>query len=199
MALVFGKSATDPLQLVPVGTGRRKTLEIGSVDRLNWGGWLPDGRIVLDVVQGGGISKTLLVPVSGGAPAPFLPPSYRLDGARLVAPDGHAVVARAESGALSLCALPAATCVPLAGAQASDTVAGWTADSRAVLVFNNNSSAFELQAVDATTGRRTPWKTLRTKEPTIGSARRLVAAPNGDVVLGYDRFRADLYVIKGLR
>ncbi|HJR58295.1 MAG TPA: serine/threonine-protein kinase [Vicinamibacterales bacterium] len=185
--------------LVPIGPGQARPIDLGAMKRLGWTGWHPDGRLILDIVRPDESRRTYAVAATAGPLTPFLPPGLSLNGGRLISPDGHRIIATGADGQLVRCALPAASCQPLPGRRAADEVAGWLADNHTVIVVNDRVLPGAVDALDVDSGRRMMWRTLRPMQYSLSGIRRVVVAPNGTMLLGYDRSRTELYVIRGLR
>ena len=198
-AVVYLVGEKDPIRLVPIGPGQPTTVDAGPVASAGWAGWHPDGRLLFGVSRPDGTYQTLARPAGGGASVPLLPAGYRLDGFRLLASDGGAIIARAPDGQFAICRLPAAQCAPLNGTHPEDRVAGWSGDSRSVLLLHNSATTIDIESLDIASGHRAPTRHVHTTEPSLGGARSLAIAPNGSMLLSYNRTHSALYVIKGLR
>jgi len=187
------------LTVVPIGTGQSHSIDVGPLKGVAWSGWHPDGRLILDIVRPDDSRGTFVVPPRGGTAAALLPPGFTLSGGRLISPDGRGMIAAGPDGQAMRCTLPAVHCAPLAGRRPGDEIAGWLADNRTVIVLNNRALPGSVDAVDVETGRRAIWRTVASNQPSVSGIRRLIVSPDGAMLLGYDRARCDLYVIRGLR
>jgi eukaryotic-like serine/threonine-protein kinase len=187
------------LTIVPIGTGQARSIDVGPLKGVSWSGWHPDGRLILDLVRPDASRGTFIVAAGGGTPAALLPPGFRLSGGRLISPDGTGLIASGPDGQLVRCSLPAVRCVALAGRRPGDEIAGWLADNRTVVVVNSRTLPGSVEALDVETGSRAVWRKVTSKQPSVSGIRRLVVAPDGSMLLGYDRSRSELYVIRGLR
>jgi hypothetical protein len=196
------KAGEGRLRIVPT-TGLAQDLDIGPVDSVTAGGFLNDGRIIIELLrQADQPPATFVRPAAGGALAPFLPEGMHLSGPRVVAPDGMHVFAADADRRPAICTVPAsglAVCTALAGVTSDDRIAGWTADSRAVLVYQKYPVPIRIDRVEIATGKRSVVTTVRPATAAVSGVNNLVMTPSGSIVYGYARNRSTLYVISGVR
>ena len=86
------------------------------------------------------------------------------------------------------------------GIRADDVIAGWLADSRAILVASRTQPV-TVSRLDVATGQHTPVTTLAPGEMDgVTSVRGVTFAPDGDhYVFGYPRLLSELFVVDGLK
>jgi hypothetical protein len=198
-ALVSSREASPKLSLVPTGAGQSRTVDAGPVELLGWAGWHPDGRIVIEIARPRGKPRVYTLSANGGVPIPLLPEGLRLIGANVIAPDGSRIVAVNAQGQLLMCTLVTCACTAVAGVRSDDHVAGWSADGSSLFVAAGNSAPVQVDLLQISTGRRTPWKTIRPRQAAVTGLLGITATTNGAILYGYSRTRTELYVIRGLR
>ncbi len=200
-ALVASYESPPVVSIVPTGAGQRQVLDLGPVESVEWGGWLPDGRLVIQVSRPNTGPAVVLVTADGVSPTPLLPAGVTLPprSGNLISADGSRTLAVSETGDWVICGIVETTCRPAPGLGADDDVAGWAADGRSLFVFRNRIGSFQVDRVDLTSGRRVLWKPLRPLQPAVTGLRKVIAAPDGTVFYGYSRSASQLYIIKGLK
>jgi hypothetical protein len=90
-------------------------------------------------------------------------------------------------------------CRPITGAEAAEYVAGWSADSKAVITFRREAGTAKVDRLDIATGRRTPVTTIHPLVAALSGIYGVIAAPDGAITYSYSRDASQLYVIKGLK
>jgi Tol biopolymer transport system component len=198
-ALVTSIQTPVKISIVPTGAGQPHAIDIGAVDLVTWAGWLPDGRLVIQIVRSGSDPAVYMVSATGLNPTPLLPTGTTLRGDHLISPDGAHIVAVDSTGRFVVCTTTAPTCRPLPGARDGDVVSGWSADGQSVFVFQPQPMQAQIEKIDVGSGRRSTWKTVRPLNPAVTGFNTLMVAPDGGVAYGYGRSRSELYVIKGLK
>ena len=187
------------LSIVPTGAGQPQPLDLGPIESVPWAGWLPDGRIVVQLLRAGAKPVVYALSPDGRSPAGLLPEGMTLRGDNLISPDGSRIVASDTEGKLMVCATAAQDCRPLPGARDRDDVAGWATDGKSVFVYQKEDVPAQVDRLDVASGARSPWKTVRPAHAAIAGLFRIAASPDGDLVYGYSTTRSELYVIKGLK
>ncbi len=194
-------SVTSPIQasIVSTGAGQPRTLNLGAIAKLSWGGWRPDGSIVLDVVRPGLRSAVYVLSADGRTLAESLPAGMALRGGNLISPDGARIVAVDVDGRPMLCTFGSKSGVPLPGAQVTDEVAAWAPDGRSVFVYGHQSTPARIERLDIITGARSPWKQITPLEPAVTGLQKVIVLPDGSVTYGYSRYQSELFLIRGLK
>src|SRR6185503_11173910 len=198
MALVRSRGTPIRLTIVPT-TGLAQPLDVGPLDDIDAGGWLTDGRLVLELRRPGETGTVYIRPAGGGPLARLWPAGMHVAGP--FSRDGR-VVAVNESDSLQICTTPATgegTCTPLAGLTPGDWLAGWTADNRALFVYRRYPIPVRVDRLDVATGRRELFATLQPASAAVSGLRALVVTPDGSIAYHYVRSRSALYVISGLK
>ncbi len=200
-ALVVAKETPIKLSIVPTGAGQTQVLDVGAVDVVSWAGWLPDGRLVIQAGLKGGSATVFILAAGGGRSTELLPAGVTLSGPgqALISPDGSSIAAVDSQARLVVCTtVTPVTCRPIPGTSVDDAVAGWSADSKTLVVYSRGTG-MTVERLDITTGRRTAMTTLRPLQPALSGFRPVIAAPDGAIAYTYTRDASQLYVIKGLK
>jgi hypothetical protein len=200
---VLARSFAGPPKVLLVPTsGMAQPLDIGPIEAVAAGGWLKDGRLVLELRRTAVESFAVFAaPAKGGALSPLLPAGLHLP-PRASAPNGQRIAAVDETGRLQICTVPPAglaTCTPLPGTTEGDRVAGWTADSAAIFVYRQYPVPVKIDRLTIATGRRDLLTTLQTASAAVSGVRSVFVTPRGAIFYNYARDRSTLYVISGLK
>jgi hypothetical protein len=202
-ALVISKELPLKAWVVPTGAGQPQLLDVGPADLLNWAGWLPDGRIVVQTARRDEPVNVSVIAATGGAPTRLLPPGTTLGGPglNLISPSGTLIAAVDDQSRMVVCTIigASAACRQVPGAESRDTVAGWTADGRSLVTYQGEAGTARIDQLDITTGRRTTVTTLRPLAAALSGIGKVIATPDGAIAYFYDRDASQLYVIKGLK
>jgi DNA-binding beta-propeller fold protein YncE len=198
-AIVVSIETPTKVSVVPTGAGRPSVLDLGPVESVTWAGWLPDGRLVLELVRPGKAPVAYALSPEGRDPVVLLPEGTILSGNNLISPDGSRVIAVNAAGSLVACTIATPGCRPVPGAQDDDQVAGWSADGKSLFVYRGQQKPVQVDRLDVASGTRTAWKTLHPVFAAVSGLGDVFAAPDGALVYGYSRTRSELYVIKGLK
>jgi hypothetical protein len=187
------------LSLVPTGPGQSRVLDVGPIERINEAAFHPDGRLILDITRPGTAPAVVGLSVTGGEPPTVIPDGLRLAGSRSVSPDGTHLVARDAEGRLLSCALSNSTCQAVPGTGANDLFAGWRGDNQSLYVYQRFRVPVDIALVAVGTGRRTPFRTLRPRQPILTHPVHLFVLPDGTAAYDYYRSRSQLFIIRGLQ
>jgi eukaryotic-like serine/threonine-protein kinase len=200
-ALVASKESPPTLSIVPTGAGRPSVVDIGPIEQASWAGWLPDGRLIVQVVRPGASAVAYTLSADGRDPNALLPDgvAFSAFSGNVIAPDGSRVIAVDADGAFVVCFVAKPECRPAPGIRDDEQVAGWSADNQSVFVWTQAPGRFEVDRVDVGSGRRSLWKTIRPLQPALSGLLGISAAPDGALAYSYRRSSAQLYVIKGLQ
>ncbi len=198
-ALVVSSESPPKVSIVPTGAGQPRVLDLGPVESVEWAGWHPDGRIVVEIVRPGAKPIVHVLSPEGRSPVALLPEGNVLRGGNLFSPDGSSIVAIDALGKLAVCTLAASACRPLTGARDDDEVAGWSADGKSVFVYRKQSIPVQVDRIEVASGARSAWKTVQPMYAAVCGLGTVIASPDGALAYGYSRARSELYVIKGLK
>jgi len=158
--------------------------------------WFPDSRrLVVVGHEKGKKDRSYELSLGGGAPKPITPEGT--SGA-FVSPDGKWLVVITED-AVRLFPMDGG---PLrdVGLRSEERVAGWLADSRALLVWSR-TKPIVVERLDITTAKRTTVTTLAPSEMDgVTALNGVVFTPDGDhYVYTYPRLLSELFVVSGLK
>jgi len=196
--------------LVPVGAGTPRTLPLGKLTALYEADFLPDGkRVVFGGREPGRGARIYVQDLNGGEPRPISPEGWRTDA--LPTPDGRFV--EGAAGATHILfpvdggdprALPFLT--------ASDSPVQWSPDGRFLYVVRGHqwsdtpATIYQtmeavIERVDATTGARRLWKSVRAADPVgLEAINNFFITPDGRAYCyGYVRSLSDLFIIEGVK
>jgi hypothetical protein len=197
------RSHVKPIKLTIVPTsGLAQPLDVGPLDDIHAGGWLKDGRLVLELRRPGESGTVYVRPAAGGALARLLPAGVHVIGRRPFSPDGQRVTAADEKGEVLICTTPATgegACTPVTGSKSSDDIAGWASDNRSLFLYQHYPVPIRVDRLDVATGRRELFATVQPASAAVSGLRNLVITPDGAIAYTYGRSRSTLYVISGLK
>jgi eukaryotic-like serine/threonine-protein kinase len=196
--------------LLPVGVGLPKTLPRGSLVDLFEANFLPDGKgVVFGGAEYGRGRRIFVQDLDGSAPRPISPEGVRTVG--LTTPDGQFVLGF-SGGQHLLFGVDGGKPRTLPFLSSEDSPLQWTLDGQFLYVLHaspwSNTPAqiyqtmeARIDKVDAVTGLRTPWKTIKPADPVgLEAINAVFINPRGTAYCyGYLRTLSDLFVIDGLK
>jgi eukaryotic-like serine/threonine-protein kinase len=201
-ALVRSHGTPVQISLVPV-SGLARQLDVGPIEDVAVGGWLKDGRLMLELRRPGARWAVFAGPAAGGSFVPYLPTGVHLIGPRLLfSPARDRVFVFKEDGGVQLCTTPdtgVGVCAAVPGAVPEEQIAGWATDGRSVLVYRRYPVPVRIEKLDVATGRRELFATLQPTTAAVSGLINLIVTPSGSMVYDYARVRSSLYVISGLK
>jgi hypothetical protein len=195
------------LSLVPT-SGLPQALDVGDAIDASGGGWLKDGRLVVQLVRKAGEHPVVYArPREGGPLTQLLSDGVGVPPVRPVAPDGRRLVAFDVSRGPVMCEAAAtglATCKPLTAVtkdsiRPDERFGGWTADGGGVIVYRAYPTPVSIDRLDLATGRRERVAMLQPALPALTGIRQLLVTPKGAIFYDYSRNRSVLYVISGVK
>jgi eukaryotic-like serine/threonine-protein kinase len=198
-ALVVSNQSPPTISMVPTGAGQPQIIDLGVVDLVSWAGWLPDGRLVIEVVRPGSGPVAYVLSAAGRGPVKVLPAGVTLHGGNLISPDGSRVIAVDAAGQFVVCTIATPGCRPVAGTHDGDVMSGWAADNQSVFVYQPTPDQVLVERLDVVSGRRSAWKTIRPLSAAVSGLTTLIASPDGALAYVYRADASQLYVIKGLK
>jgi eukaryotic-like serine/threonine-protein kinase len=196
--------------LLPVGPGSPTSLPRGGLAAVFEARFLRDGtRVVFGGREEGRGSRIYIQDLKGGAPRAISPEGVRT--AALATPDGRFVLG-SSSGQHVLISVDDGKPRPLSFLSSEDSPLEWTRDGRFLYVLRgspwSDTAAQIYQAmearidkVDAVTGARTPWKTIKPAD-TVGleGINQVFITPDGNTYCyGYLRSLSDLFIVEGVK
>ncbi len=144
-----------PSQIVmnAIGSGEKRVLPSGGIETYALGEYFPDGkRVLVCGNEAGHRSRCYVQEIAGGPPRPITPEGT---GGGLVSPDGKSVLARDSDGKYFMYPVAGGAPVPVSWIGPDETVAQWTSDGRAILVFHQKEIPSRVEKIDMSTGHRT--------------------------------------------
>jgi Tol biopolymer transport system component len=198
------RSAEGPLSLLPTGPGVARPLPTGGI-RFQRAGFFPDGsRIYVTGAPPGGASRIYVASFSEGKIVAVTGDGVRA-GLRAVAPDGASILGQGSDGRFRLYPTGAGGGAPrdVPGFTASEEEQpiGWTADGRALYVYQRLRVPAAIFRIDVATGARTVWKEIAPPDRAgVESIWSLDVTPDGRAyAYSFGRTLSDLYLADGLR
>jgi Tol biopolymer transport system component len=160
--------------------------------------WFPDGQRLLIVGnEPGKPSRTFVQDTNGGKPTPITPEGIR---ATRVSPDQKTVTV-AEGGKLKLVPIEGGAPRAITDLEPGESVIRWSGDGRFLFLRKSTEpSSLTISRLDTVTGRKEPWKELKTPDPVGVQIREVVMTPDGaSYAYSYQRDISTLYLAEGLR
>ena len=208
LALRIGPKRRE-LVLLPTGAGKTETLT-NDLDTV-WGGFLPDGRIVITAQTAEGL-RMFLQARDGTPPRAITPPGVSIGylnaaGAGAIdpiSPDGQLLVFDREQRAWLLplgssAAQPVRK--PAPGVLPGDRAAGWSRDGRHLYVYQMQQLPVKMYDVDVATGERKLLRELGLPNPEgLYRVGPYLLMPDGEsFAYGFARQVSMLYTASGLK
>ncbi len=204
-ALVLVREPEPTVLIVPTGPGKPLKLNLGSVAAIDWGGWLPDGRILIQATKTKGEDPGIFVlRADGNDPTPLLPAGVSIperrerSGFSGLSPDGTRLVAADTTGKPVLCTIETGKCEPVNGMSDADSLAGWSANGSNLLIYQRKPGEVEIRQLDPVSGKRSLWRKVTPARSSTTGVYSLFVSAKGTVAYGYQEEISKLYLVKGL-
>ena len=199
LSIVYGKP--DELRMLPTGAGEARTLPRGSIERLHWARWTPDGKMVFFTGNEAGKSlRIYLLDLASGRMRPVTPEGV---GWNLPAtPDGRFVCSGDREGRVRLYPIDGSgEARLLPGLEPGDTPLRWSRDGRYLFVRRRGEPQVRIERLDTATGRSEPWRMLAPADRTglMGMSSVLVSEDGQAYAFSCQRLLSELYLAEGLR
>ncbi|HTL45579.1 MAG TPA: protein kinase, partial [Vicinamibacterales bacterium] len=193
IAIVSGPSGKS-LVIAPTGPGTTRSIDIHNYGFLAFDWFVDNRRIALVAKEQGKLPRTYAVDADTGSVTPLTDERVRVP---FASPDGEWLTGGMR-GDRVLYNLRTKATVPLRGSEHDDSTAGWTADSRAVIVFQADDHALQVFRVDITSGVRSPIATIGGSDTTgfVQSGELTVAADGDHYAYSVTRQLSHLYLLK---
>ncbi|HEV2689043.1 MAG TPA: protein kinase [Bryobacteraceae bacterium] len=197
VATIFSEGSKTQLQLLPTGAGEQRSIGAEGMhyERLEW---FPDGqKILFEGNEPGHPARTFVQEVNGGKPVPLTPEGTR---ATRVSPDLK-YVTMTGGGKLSLLPLAGGDPKPIANLDPGESVLRWSGDDRHLFLRKSEEpSVMKISRLDVATGRKEPWKELKTPDPVGVQIIQVVLTPDGNsYAYSFQRDISTLYLAEGLK
>jgi serine/threonine protein kinase/Tol biopolymer transport system component len=194
-------SASGPAQLtlLPVGPGPSRQIPLPGLERVLTGTrFLSDGkRVAINGNEPGRPGRTFIVDLSGGKPEPATPEGIY---APLPSPDSKFLAGLTADYKLTLFPLDGGPARSIPGVKPGYRVAQWSADSKALYVFQPGEVPLKIQRLDIATGKMKPLRALVPADlggvVSIGPVITNVTA--SEFAYSYYQTLSVLYVISGV-
>src|SRR5579862_1670797 len=199
-ALGIGHSTPQQMFLLPTGTGERRTITNDSIDHYV-GAWIPGGKQVLFYGAEPGHGPRLYVQDLDGGKPRAISPEGAVSSSIVITPDGKLAAGIGADGSRWLFPIGEGDPHPVPGALPNDRIAGFSADGKAVFVYNVAGLPCTIAKIELATGKRTVWKQLTPADAAgVDSIGGLTITPDEkSFVYAYARTLSDLYVVEGLK
>jgi dipeptidyl aminopeptidase/acylaminoacyl peptidase len=198
-AISASQSVPAQLTLLAVGPGPSRQISLPGLERVQFGThFLPDGkRIVVNGNEPGRPGRSYIVDLSGGKPKPVTPEGIY---ATLPSPDGKFVEGATADYKIDLFPLDGGPARSIPGAQPGYRVAQWSADSKALYVFQPGDVPLKIQRLDIATGKMKPVRDVVPADLAgVVSIGPVITSENASMVAySYYQTLSVLYVISGL-
>lgn len=191
---------TRPPQVVlnSIGAGESRRLAAGEITSLKSVAWFPDGKhLLLTGAAEGQPLRSYEMDIAGGnpqalGPADFTGVAVAKDGKRIAGRNGSAETVVFDRGTEKLQVIP--------GIQLEESVARWTEDGRALVVYSSTPWKAQIYRVEVATGKRTLLQTVEPAERAGSTAPMRLAYADGSKTYVYSTVRilGILYVVEGL-
>ena len=197
VACIVSDGPKTTLALLPTGAGEAPAIPASGMhyERVEW---FPDGQRLLFIGnEPGKPPRTFVQEIGGGKPTPIGPEGMR---ATRVSPDQKYVTV-ADKGKLNLFPIAGGALQTIADLEPGESVIRWSGDGRFLFLRKSTEpSSMTIRRLYRATGRKEPWRDLRTPDPVGVQIREVVMTGDGSsYAYSYQRDISTLYVADGLR
>ena len=184
------------LTLLPTGAGEARSVGTEGMhyERVEW---FPDGQRILFTGNEPNRPLRTFIQSLNGKLTPVTPEGMV---AARISPDQKYVTVVA-GGKLTLFPITGGDPKPISSAEPGESVIGWSADGRHLFLSKlEGPSSLEISRLDLSTGRREPWRELKTPDPVGVTISKVVMTTDGEsFAYSFQRDITTLFLIGGLR
>jgi Tol biopolymer transport system component len=185
------------LTLLPTGAGEARSIGTEGMhyERVEW---FPDGqRILFTGNEPNRPQRTFALTLQGQKVTPVTPEGTK---AAHVSPDQKYATVKA-GGKLSLFPIDGGEPKLVPGLEPGESVIRWSADGRHLFLSKlKEPSRMKITRLDISTGRREPWRELKTPDPVGVTISTVAMTPDGEsLAYSFQRDITTLFLIGGLR
>jgi serine/threonine protein kinase/Tol biopolymer transport system component len=194
------------LVLLPRRAG--KTVVLKSDLKVMWGGWLPDGKIILSARTPQG-PRMFVQSRDGSNRKPITPPGVFIglvntegggSGIKPVSPDGKWVFVFDRNSNAWLYPIAGGQPRQAPGVLPRERPAGWSADGQHLYVYRGREIPMKVFEVNVATGERKMVREITLADPAgVHNIDPVIRMPNGEFAYGYLRTMSTLYAAQGLK
>lgn len=194
------------LVLLPRRAGKSEVLR--SDLKVMWGGWLPDGKIIVSARTPQG-PRMFVQDRNGSNRKPITPPGVFIglvntegggSGIKPVSPDGKWVFVFDRDSNAWLYPVGGGQPRRAPGVLPRERPAGWSDDGQWLYVYRGREIPMKVFAVNVTTGERKMVKEITLADPAgVHNIDPVIRMPNGELAYGYLRTMSTLYSAQGLK
>jgi eukaryotic-like serine/threonine-protein kinase len=197
--------AYDPrheLTLIPTGPGESRRLRRGTIDRIIWATFFPDGkRILIAGHEAGRPVRDFVQDLPDGEPRAVTPEGVRHWAPNPISPDGRIAACAGGLSSWTLYPVDGGAPEPMPWIKGGERLERWSADGRAVYIREAKRPQARIVRLDLRTGRRELWKELF---PADGAGVYEIPfpliTPDGRYyAYSYGRDLSELYLVEGLK
>jgi hypothetical protein len=190
------------LDVLPLGAGEVKTLELGPIVEYKAAGWLPGSKDVVFIGRAQGQALQYFVqPIDQSPPRPISGPLADLNYLVCPSPDGKWLAAYGADGRLNLYPVSGGPSRAVSGVAVPDFPLGWSHQGE-LLIARPGGVVLRVSKVEINSGRATLWKEFAPSDPAgLAFVRpRLVMTPDQHYyAYNYERFLNELFAADGLK
>ena len=200
-----GTTVASPLLTRPpqvmlnqIGAGESRRLPVGEITSLKTVDWFPDGKhLLLTGAAEGQSLRTYEMDLEGGTPqalgpADVIGAAVAKDGKRIAGRNASTKTVVFDRGTQKLEIIP--------GVEPQESLAKWTEDGRALIVYSSTPWEARIYRVEVVTGKRTLLQTIEASERAGSTVPIRLAYAEESKTCAYSTVRilGNLYVVEGL-
>jgi hypothetical protein len=187
---------------LPTGTGEARQIEPAGLRGIDQAWFLADGSLVIAGRTPENAGRLWRVNKDGGELRPLTPPQWTtFIGERPISPDQSLLATTHDvETVIRIHPIDGKESWLVPGLGADDVVSGWTADSKALYVYNREGLPARVYRVDVHSGRKELWRELMPADPAgVAGVRRVLVTPDARAyVYGFPRTLSELYLVEGM-